>query len=280
MQRFIQHDALFIRHFSTMQWPFPVHNHNHFELVFIHSGTGTHTLNDVETNYTGPELFLLAPADYHIFKIKEQTEFTVLKFTNIYLNGVSVSQVTDDWNKLIDHLLALTSVNHQSLLKNAVELGKISRLMYVIADEWKASLNPGNQVIFYLIRAVFALIRKNVATLEIHDAQTNSDLLTAIADYIHLNIKNPKLIKLQALAAEFKFSPNYLNTLFKNGMGQTVKTYMDAYRIKLIKNRLKYSNQSIKHISEEFAFSDMSHFNKFVKKHAGVNPKKTVQNSI
>lgn len=274
MQRFIQHDALFIRHFSTMQWPFPVHNHNHFELVFIHSGKGTHTLNDVESNYLGPELFLLAPADYHIFNIEEQTEFTVLKFTNIYLNGYSVSQVADDWNKLIDHLIALTTANNQSLLKNKTELDKISRLMYVIAEEWKTSLNPGNQVIFYLIRAVFALIRKNTTTFEIQDAPINSDLLTTIVDYIHINIKNPQLIKLNALASEFKFSPNYLNVVFKKGMGQTIKTYVNDYRLKLITSRFKQSNQSIKSITEEFAFSDMSHFNKFVKKHLGLNPKK------
>ncbi len=56
-------------------------------------------------------------------------------------------------------------------------------------------------------------------------------------------------------------------------MGQSVKEYIDAYRLKLIESRLKFSPSSVKEIAGDFGFNDLSHFNKFIKKHTGVNPR-------
>lgn len=273
MERFIQHDALFIRHFTTVQWPFPVHDHNHFELVFIHHGNGSHTQNDVKKAYNGPCLFLLAPSDYHIFEVKEETEFSVLKFNNVYLSGFSVSQVADDWNKLIDYLLALNTIQDQILVKSTADLEKIGQLMHLIVQEWETTLNANNQVIFYMIRAVFALIWKNAVNNKVPEQRLSGDLLIAVADYIHTNISSPELMKVSVIAKRFNFSPNYLNSLFRKEMGNSIKQYIDTYKYKLIENRLKYGNQPVKFISNEFGFNDLSHFNKFIKKYSGINPK-------
>lgn len=273
MERFIQHEALFIRHFTTVRWPFPVHDHNHFELVFIHRGSGEHILNGLKRAYQGPCLFLLAPSDYHIFEVEKETEFSVLKFNNVYLNGCSISQVADDWNKLIDYLLALNSVHDMVLVTSEDDLDKIGRLMHLIVSEWKITQNANNQVIFYMVRAVFALIWKNAVNHKVPEHQGSGDLLILVADYIHVNIRNPELMKVNSIAMRFNFSPNYLNSLFRQKMGNPIKQYIDAYKYKLIENRLQYSNQSVKSISNEFFFNDLSHFNKFIKKHSGISPK-------
>lgn len=273
MERFIQHEALFIRHFKTEKWPFPLHDHNHFELVFIHSGAGEHTRNGLTKSYQGPCLILLAPADYHIFDVQEETEFSVLKFNNVYLDGDSVSKVADDWNKIIDYLVALNTVHDLSLVTSLGDLEKISQLMYLITKEWQDTQNSGNQVIFYLVRAVFALIWKNAIHNKAPDNAATENTLIAVAEYIHSNIRTPDLMRIANISNVFHFSPNYLNTLFKQEMGDPIKQYIDGHKSKLIENRLKYSQQPIKSISNEFGFNDLSHFNKFIRKHLGVNPK-------
>ncbi|HEY0177676.1 MAG TPA: AraC family transcriptional regulator [Pedobacter sp.] len=273
MERFIQHEALFIRHFKTLQWPYPLHNHNHFELVFIHSGSGIHELNNERQPYHDRSIFLLAPADYHIFEIVEETEFSVIKFTNTYLGGPSSAPVKDEWNKLIDYLIAVSLVPGSRLVRSADDLDQIDQLIRLIVREWKSSLNAANEVVFYLIRAVFALIRKNAIHNQLPDHSVNGNLFIAIMDDIHLNIHDPEALSLESLAAKFNLSPNHLSSKFKQEIGVPVKKYISDYKFKLIENRLKFSNTLIKEISNDFGFTDLSHFNKFVKKYAGINPK-------
>lgn len=260
-----------------MKWPFPLHNHNHFELVFIHSGSGRHVLNDITETYQGRCLFLLAPEDYHLFEIDKETEFSVLKFNNSYLDGTANSP-GNEWNKLIDHLLAIIATNGSVLVKSADELDKVDALMRLIVSEWTGSLNSANEVVFYLIRSVFALIKKNALGQQIagnllNSKSLNSSLFISIMDYIHLHIHYPEKLNLAALASHFNFSPNHLNTLFKKQMGLPIKKYISEYKFKLIENRLKFGGLMIKELSAEFRFSDLSHFNKFLKRHSGSSPK-------
>lgn len=273
MERFIQHTPLFIRHFSTQTWPFPVHNHNHFELVFIHSGNGIHQLNGEEISYKGPCLFLLSPSDYHIFIIEEETEFSVLKFNNRYLDGTSSDTAKSEWNKVIDQLLVISNTSGTKLVDSSEELNKIHYLMRMIVSEWEASHEGSSEVLLYLIRSVFAIIRKNAfqslgSTMVLHE-----NLPVSIMNYIHKEIHNPAKLNLVVLSSHFNMVPSHLSSLFKNQTGSPIKKYISDYKSKLIENRLKHSDALMKEISNEFGFADVSHFNKFVKKQMGLNPK-------
>lgn len=273
MERFIQHDPLFIRHFKTLQWPFPMHNHNHFELMFLHSGSGFHELNGERSPYQAPSLFFIAPEDYHIFNIEAETEFSVLKFSNSYLAGGSSDSVNQDWNKLLDQLLAISAVEGASLVKSGSDLEKIEQLMRLIVMEWQESFNATNEVVLSLIRSVFALIKKNVLSKQLPGKPQSGNLFHSIMDYVHRHIQQPEQLRLDALATHFNFSPNHLSALFKKEMGVSIKSYISDYKYKLIENRLKYSQSMIKEISQEFGFADLSHFNKFIKSHAPTGPK-------
>jgi AraC-like DNA-binding protein len=279
LKRFIQHEPLFIRHFTTTKWPFPVHNHNHFELAFIHSGSGHHVLNNVRQPYKGPCLFLLGPADYHIFEIEKETEFSVLKFSNDYLGGFSVSQSDHSWNRLIDRLLLLNAGRDEGLILSKDGISKIEKLIRLIVNEWKIAQNSSGEIIFYLFRAVFALLKKAIISDPSSAKQPSGDFVLSVADYIHSRIHHPQELQLSAISEQFHFSANYLNQLFKQQMGMPIKEYIIQHKFKLIENRLKYSSLSIKAVSEEFGFSDLSHFNKFLKNQTGLTPK-SIRNSI
>lgn len=273
MERFIQHTPLFIRHFCTQLWPFPVHNHNHFELVFIHSGNGIHQLNGEEIPYKGPCLFLLSPSDYHLFIIEEETEFSVLKFNNRYLDGTTSDPAKNEWNKVIDQLLVISSTLETRLVNSTGELDKIHHLMRMIVSEWEASHGSSSEVLLYLIRSVFAIIKKNAFQSLGNTMVLNENLPVSIMNYIHKEIHIPSKLNLIVLSAHFNLAPSHLSSLFKRETGSSIKKYINDYKSKLIENRLKHSTALLKEISNEFGFADMSHFNKFVKKQTGVNPK-------
>ena len=271
MKRFIQHEALFIRHFSTLKWPFPLHNHDHFELVFIHSGKGKHYHNQIEQSYQGKSLFLLAPEDAHIFDIQEETTFSVLKFNNIYLEDFSNEKTTKDWARLIDQLLAISATYDSRLVKSEDDLEKIDQLMLLIVREWQSSLSAANEVIFHLIRAVFSILKKNAINDMIPEQSSNGHLLISIVQFIHSHIQQPELLKMSTLSTQFNFSANYLSRLFKRQMNSSIKQYIDDYKFKVIESLLNSGNSTKKEISYTFGFSDLSHFNKFLKKYSPRN---------
>ncbi|MCX2451206.1 AraC family transcriptional regulator [Pedobacter sp. PLR] len=268
MKRFIQHEALFVRHFETEKWPFPLHNHDHYELVFIHSGKGIHSHNQVDQAYSGRSLFLLAPQDAHIFEISERTEFSVLKFNNLYLEGVSNEKTPAVWRKLVDHLLAIAATYDTCLLKSEQDMEKIEQLMRLIVQEWEANAGLGNEVMFHLIRAVFSILKRNVIGNIMTTPSSNGDLVISIIEFIHAHIHQPESLKLNVLALHFNFSPNYLSSLFKRQVKVSIKQYIDDYKYKLIETQLNSGGKIKKEISNEFGFNDLSHFLKFLKRYA------------
>ena len=272
MKRFIQHEALFVRHFETEKWPFPLHNHDHYELVFIHSGKGVHSHNQVDQVYSGRSLFLLAPQDAHIFEISERTEFSVLKFNNLYLEGVSNEKSSSAWRKLVDHLLAIAATYDTCLVKSELDMDKIEQLMRLIVQEWEANPGIGNEVMFHLIRGVFSILKRNAVGNIISQPSSNGDLVISIIEFIHAHIHQPESLKLNVLALHFNFSPNYLSSLFKREVKVSIKQYIDDYKYKLIETQLNSGGKIKKEISNDFGFNDLSHFLKFLKKYANAGP--------
>lgn len=269
MKRYIQHEFLKISHFESTNWEHPVHNHNHFEIIFIHAGKGIHHLSGNSQPYSGHSLFLLTPSDYHSFEIKENTLFTFLKFTNVYLNGIGNIQVQTNWNQHMDELLMYPIAHHDSLLQDEKDAVKTDKLLRIIVDEWKGTKNETNETIFFLIQAILSIIKRNISSTSL---KAGNDRTTAIINYIHKNIYNLENTQAEHLADVFGFSKNYFGIYFKEQTGINLRDYINSYKLNLIVNRLKYSSFSIKEICNELGFSDLSHFNKFFKTHSGQNP--------
>jgi YesN/AraC family two-component response regulator len=74
------------------------------------------------------------------------------------------------------------------------------------------------------------------------------------------------------MADQFYLSQNYIGSYFKRNVGTTLSDYIGKYRYKLIKQRLRYSQDSINEIAMDFGFFDASHLYKFFKKHSGESP--------
>ena len=272
MQRYIQHEFLKVSHFTTREWPHPVHNHNHFEIVFIHRGKGVHSLSGMRYPYDGPTLFLLAPCDFHYFEIREKTEFTFLKFTNVYLSGVGDARMQQGWNQEMDHLLVQMRRRHDPLTTTEKDTLKMDRLIRLITEEWNENPKETSETIFFLIQALLSLIRRNLAPTLAAGPNPNTEKITHLLHYLHQNIYSAEHTSLEHLADVFSYSKNYLGILFKQQTGATLRDYTSQYKFHLAENRLQYSSLSIKEITQELGFTDLSHFSKFFRAHKGMSP--------
>ena len=59
----------------------------------------------------------------------------------------------------------------------------------------------------------------------------------------------------------------------KNVSGKTATEIINAFVVEDIRQRLEYSEKSIKEIAQELDFPSISFFGKYVKAHLGVSPK-------
>lgn len=90
-------------------------------------------------------------------------------------------------------------------------------------------------------------------------------------DYIYNHLHEN--IRLKDMAAWVGKNSSYLSALFKKELGMGVTGYIQAKKIELARNMLKYSDYSYVDISNYLAFSSHSYFISVFKKHTGLTPK-------
>lgn len=271
MQRYVQHEFLKVSHFTTTEWQHPLHNHNHFELIFIHEGSGFHCLSGIRHPYTEKSIFLLAPADYHSFEITTPTTFTFIKFTNVYITQVGHLPEEHRWNRHIDELLICSRRQQFPVLKSVADADKTDALIRLLVAEWQETGNETSETIFFLLQTVMSILRRNVHE-PLETIVKQDEKLTAMLHYIHQHIYETDLVRQEHLSALFGLSKRHLGAFFREHTGVALRDYINRYKLHIIENRLKYSSLSLKEISQELGFTDLSHFNKFFRSYHQINP--------
>ena len=89
-----------------------------------------------------------------------------------------------------------------------------------------------------------------------------------------LSEDNGKHRSVSYFADKLCYSPKYFSNIIKKTCGKNPLVIINEYAIKHIKDKLKYSEKSIKEISEEFNFPNQSFFGRYVKAHIGMSPAK------
>ena len=87
-----------------------------------------------------------------------------------------------------------------------------------------------------------------------------------------LTADNGKHRTLTYYAGLFCYSPKYLSRIIKQTSGKNALTLIHENAIEHIITELKHSNKSIKEISVDFEFPNVSFFAQYLKKHLGMTP--------
>lgn len=91
--------------------------------------------------------------------------------------------------------------------------------------------------------------------------------------YIELLTENGGIERsVKAYAEKLCITPKYLSALCKKISGKTALSWIHQFTINAIIKRLKYSNMTIKEISDSMNFPNISFFGKFVKSQTGMSP--------
>ncbi|NDV96611.1 AraC family transcriptional regulator [Dysgonomonas sp. 521] len=271
MRRCSQFEPLKIVDVIEEEYSCELHAQDHFEVIYIHYGSGVHFFNEITVPYEKGDLFLLAPGARHYFTVHITTRFTYIKFTPGYFEFHSPSvrnashEITPTAIMQIQWLKQdKISVKEpcQTILKNTFE----NIILYNSTIDVARS-----SIIHYQILSIFGMIKEYLEARSI-EVKKQTPTNAHIAAYIQENIYNRELIGIKSIAEHFNISPAYFSTYFKRNFGTTYREYLEKLLLQLIKQRLRTKEIKLKQIADEFGFTDVSHLSKFFKKHEGINP--------
>lgn len=270
--KLVQFEPLFIRHFSTTMWPFSLHSHNHYELMYIGSGKGMHEVNGVRSPYVGETFFFLSPEDSHDFRIEDETEFNVIKFLPAILKGGTNSSATDYWDHLIRNLVrkqqAIADIQPDTHHMNSAKT-----MIGLMISAWLENDKKVTEVHTHLLRALLLTLDKGMSDADDHYRGDYAiSKIERIQNYIHTHIRHPEKLTMKQLSAAFSTSESGLKSLFKDSMGMSLGQYISSLKLEMIKERMISSKATLTEIAHEFGFVDSSHFNSFFKKMVGMAP--------
>jgi AraC family transcriptional regulator, L-rhamnose operon regulatory protein RhaS len=274
MRRYVQYDSFNIYCFEVSEWPHPVHKHSYFEIIFIQRGKGKHILNGNSFPYAANDVFLLGPEDYHSFEIEDPTAFAYIRFTEVFVKGLNAPKYKS-WQTIIDSLFHTSYQVCGSLVNDVREKTVLQQLLDVLIYEYNNRQEESYEVIMdSMMRAMLTILSRNInkQLQPVAPEQKTAPLIEQIIIYLRQHILQPDLLRIEHLAEQFHYSPSYLSIYFKKQVGEPLQQYILKYRLKLVADRLQYSNMSISEITYEFGFTDESHLHKLFKKYYGVSP--------
>ncbi len=276
MKRFNQYEPFNISLFTLSEWPYPLHNHNHFEIIFIHAGEGVHVVNEHRFDYRAGDVFLLGPEDHHLFRIRTPTEFCYIRFTDLFFRGDKPGERDKDWQQTVEYLFHAPYQASGSLVKDPAEKERLDHLRAVLLAEYHHRGAPfAEHILGHLLQSIISILARNITAqaLDVPAEGSRSRTLEEILAYVRRHIHEPDQLRLDALAAHFRYAPNYLSIFFKRQTGESLQQYILRYKLKLVEARLRYSDWSVSEIAYAFGFTDESHLGKLFKKYYGRTPR-------
>ena len=83
-----------------------------------------------------------------------------------------------------------------------------------------------------------------------------------------------------AFANMLHVTPKYLSKCVKEESGRSPLYHIHETTVNTIRQQLRYSNKTVKEISTELDFPNLSFFGKFVKQHLGMAPTEYRQKNL
>lgn len=246
------------------------HSHSFFELVYIVSGTGKQSINEVEAHYKPNHLFLVAPNDFHLFKIEQPTQFFFVRFNTSYIPALNAPNGLSD---RLEKILANARQEPGCILKQQDDKNAIRHLMQILMREHLKQDEFHKELVQSLLNTLLIMVARNIHYSFPAQVQESADSkLINLLEYIQSNIYYPEKLKAAAIGKAFGFSESYLSNYFKKHAGEPMQQYILHYKLKLIENRLLHSSMRINEVADEFGFTDKSHLNRIFKKYRGITP--------
>jgi AraC-like DNA-binding protein len=237
----------------------PHTHHKYFEIIYLSSGSGFHTIDSRKYAVKPPVIFLVRKDQVHHWELDDEPNGYVLMLTKAF-----VDNSTD--NSLF-HLLHRISMLSCRYLASGDFTGQLCGLLESVY------LRPTGQASL----VAEGLIKALLATLLDQESGTSPE--TTIAQGLYLRyldllekdrgIRNP----VAHYAGLLHTSPQNLNAACRKARNLSAAEVLAETLIQEAKRLLLYTDIPVAAIAHQLSFSDPSHFIKYFKRMSGMTPR-------
>ncbi|WP_298364839.1 helix-turn-helix domain-containing protein [uncultured Lutibacter sp.] len=238
-----------------------------FEVLHFEEGEGFIKINGNKAAYKANSFFVFIPNDIYTIEASSPTTLTTIKFLKSFFNDSSQAKSNlpvNNWFRNIEGILC--NENHQLRalnFKTEADKTNLASLITILYQEYLSNQSFDLLIIENSLSIILQIIARNMrlAVSEKNNSPKSSKI-QEIINHIHANVYVPELLTNKVIADKFNISENYLNQYFKKNMEMSIKKYKLNYILKLVEQRLKYTDLHFSEIASEFSFTDASHLNK------------------
>lgn len=183
---------------------------------------------------------------------------------NIYINEFFDIIAGYSNNRIILYILQLNTSIKQLELQCNLEISD-----YMEVTELSFQFNTLDSLKKLFIRRVETII-ESLSEIRSNNPE-KINVINEVIELIDQNIYDCNL-SVESLAHQVHLSVNYLRSIFKESMGQSLSNYIIEQKLNLIYKLLIETDMSIQSISDKVGFTTRNYFFTFFKKHTGYTP--------
>ena len=238
---------------------------------FVEEGTGTITANGQSYSFLANTAIFLPPGTkYHLYLNKSSHKFTMTVVNFDLINDycfLSTSLGTaSEQNFSLEKLITyeLPEVFSNVLVK---QVPGLTELLHKCTQEFS------NQNSFYRESASALLKLCLMEFQRNHNRDSEMSKIAPVLQFIHCNYHNATLTN-ELIATTFNYNPGYLSQMMKDYTGKSLHQYLISYRLKIAKENLTTTDDSINIIAWKSGFQSTAYFIKAFKEQTGMTPGK------
>ncbi len=249
------------------QLPFPMHNHNFHEIVYVFDGSGTHITPHGNKILQAGDVLSIRPEQTHGFK----------KINNLRLMNILVyPHFLKERLSSVSHTVAYQSLFEQNLSKNQdeivhlnlskIQIFEVQALIEFMSQEInQKTIGYQAQATSYFTQLLVLLMRA-YEEKQIHMLSPEA----LIINYVEKNFRN--YITVKELSEKSGLSESSLLRAFKKVTGEPPLVYQTKLRMEAAIDDLAHTKKSITQIALDVGFNDSNYFARAFKKMHNMSP--------
>lgn len=250
------------------------HNHDYFELMYVHRGHCTNCFQNGEVSLSQGDLLLLNPNVLHDPYTTDEEDVMVNVMLSRELFRHSLMPMLSD-NELFSSFFSsyFYQVNcaQDFLLFSGPSVARAGRVVVDIIEEWINRPVCYRHVMESELVVLFALLTRSYS--EQHGIRPEmGDKAMLIANVLSYIAQHCADVSLKQLEEQFSYSAGYLSRLIQKHTGKTFSELVHHDRLETVRDALEHSNRPIAELVQMSGFNDLSYLNKAFKKRFGLTP--------
>ncbi|WP_339206459.1 AraC family transcriptional regulator [Paenibacillus sp. FSL K6-3182] len=260
------------RNWSQQDFEGYYHFHRGFEVLAVHQGHGSVTVNQKTYELKPGMLFYFEPYQLHNVYVEVDEsrpyERSVFHFDPVFMKGYlrAFPALYDVYKRMLQGLIALQGID---MIDCNEELNTACSAFQNSLLASSASSNE-EQSALYLLKVLSLIKRKVIPGPKQEEHMKPIRQSERVMAWIENHYGEP--FQLELLADELHMSKSYLSRLFRQETGSSITGYLTARRMQQACSLLQTTNKSIEMIGEQVGFTSTSYFISLFKRIMGVSP--------